>query len=161
MTIAMDPRPATAIAEDVLLVRTPLAAVGIGAAYAAVLSLLERRYPIKPDHTWAEVAGGVLLTLMPVALEARKQPRLEWRTYENAIWRSFIASGTPVVLWQIGESIFRHIELLKYTANRETRTIDDAYTTSTLARGSRSGTRSGVALSDGSDPAFADGAGDA
>jgi hypothetical protein len=82
---------------------------------------LERRYPIRPDHIWAEVAGGVLIALVPVALHARKEPRTprwgNWRSYENAVWSSFIAAGTPIILWQIGEAVFRHRELMRYTAS--------------------------------------------
>jgi hypothetical protein len=115
----------TLLPPDDLTVEVPLTVMGLATVYAATLSLLERRYPlIKPDHIWAEVAGGVLISLVPVALRARKNPQLDWRNYEGAIWRSFIASGTPIILWQIGEAVLRHMELLHYTATREPSRID-------------------------------------
>lgn len=109
----------TLLPPDGLTVEVPLTVLGLATVYAATLSFLERRYPLKPDHIWAEVAGGVLISLVPVALRARRNPQLDWRSYEGAIWRSFFASGTPIILWQIGEAIFRHMELLRYTATRE------------------------------------------
>jgi hypothetical protein len=142
---------------DALLIKAPLASMGLSLAYSAALAWLERRYPIKPDHTWAEVTGGVLLTLVPVALEARKHPTMDWRMYENAVWRSFIASGAPIVLWQIGEAVFRQIELVKYASSRDSRSpINDAYPTTSLAFGG--GTRAGGSPSSGdrSDPTTPD-----
>lgn len=106
-------------ADDGLNLRIPLTVAGLATAYAAALSYLERHYPIKPDHIWAEVAGGVLLSLVPVAVSARKSPQLDWRSYEGAVWRCFVASGTPIILWQLGEAILREMELLHYTATRD------------------------------------------
>jgi hypothetical protein len=107
-----------------MAIEIPATVLGLATVYAATLSFLERRYPLKPDHIWAEVAGGVLISLVPVALRARRQPQLDWRGYEGAVWRSFIAAGTPIILWQIGESVLRHMELLRYTAARE---LTDSY----------------------------------
>ncbi|MFV9504731.1 MAG: hypothetical protein AB4911_09220 [Oscillochloridaceae bacterium umkhey_bin13] len=107
-----------------LTITVPMQVLGLSLAYSAALGYLERRFPIKPDHTWAEVAGGVLISLVPVALSARKTQHLDWRTYEGAIWRSFIASGTPIILWQIGEAVTRQMELLRYTAGRELPPLD-------------------------------------
>jgi hypothetical protein len=105
-------------ANDGLTIKTPLRVMSMATAYAAALSYLERRYPIKPDHIWAEVAGGVMISLVPLALDARRFERVEWRTYEDAVWRCFIAAGTPIILWQLGEAMWRHIELMRYTSNR-------------------------------------------
>lgn len=116
----------TALPPDGLTVEVPLTVMGLATAYAATLSVLERRFPIRPDHIWAEVAGGVLISLVPVALRARKNPQLDWRSYEGAIWRCFFASGTPIILWQLGEAMFRHMELLRYAVKRE-QTYDNAY----------------------------------
>jgi hypothetical protein len=117
-----------------VLHRVPVQVAGMSTAYAAALSWLERRYPgIKPDHVWAEVAGGVLLSLLPVAFEARRvrqeqtattEESVSWQTYETTVWCSFFASGTPIILWQIGEAVVRHMELLRYTANRYGRSHD-------------------------------------
>lgn len=120
--------------EDRLAMNVPLQVLGISTMYAATLGYLERRFPIKPDHIWAEVAGGVLISLVPVALAARKAREVDWRLYEGTIWRSFIASGTPIILWQIGEAMFRQMELLSYTSARELKNADSyAYTTTPLA----------------------------
>lgn len=121
---------------DGLTVGLPLKVLGLATGYAAALSYLERRLPIKPDHIWAEVAGGVLISLIPVALSARRDPQLDWRRYEGAIWRSFIASGTPIILWQITEAMMRQIELLSYTAGREQKNAEVyAHDTPALAAG--------------------------
>lgn len=130
--------------EDRLSLSVPLKVLGLSTAYAATLSYLERRFPIKPDHTWAEVAGGVLISLVPVALEARKVQQVDWRLYEGTVWRSFIASGTPIILWQIGEAVLRQMELLSYTASRELEKLDTyAYDTTPLAAGGGSRARGG------------------
>jgi hypothetical protein len=120
--------------EDRLAVSIPAGVLGLSTLYAAALSYLERRYPIKPDHIWAEVAGGVLISLVPAALAARQARQLDWRIYEGAIWRSFIAAGTPIILWQLGEAILRQMELLSYTSARELKNIETyAYDTTPLA----------------------------
>jgi hypothetical protein len=149
----------TAEAQDELLIRVPLQVAGLSTIYSIILGQLERRYPIKPDHTWAEVAGGVLISLVPVALAARRRPGLSWQTYENAVWRSFFASGTPIILWQLAEAVVRHVELLRYTAERDGRSVSaNADSTTPLAdrsgngagRGSSSGERGDIAATEGS-----------
>lgn len=130
------------LAVDDLTVGVPLTVLGIATAYAAALGYLERRFPIKPDHIWAEVAGGVLISLVPVALAARRHPDLDWRLYEGAIWRNFIASGTPIILWQIGEAMLRQMELMRYAAAREQHT-PESYADDSTALASRSGERAG------------------
>ena len=106
-----------------LLIKVPLVVMGVSAGYAATLALIERKFHLKPDHEWLEVAIGVGLTLVPVAVEAHviEQERqknsaepVNWKTYEGAIWRSFLASGAPIICWQIGEAVFRKLELMKY-----------------------------------------------
>lgn len=129
--------------ETTMLVNVPLQVTSLSVAYSFSLGWLERKFPnIKPDHTWAEVAGGVLLSLIPVGLEARRRTRYEpdnplhWQTYEAAVWRAFIASGTPIILWQLGEAVFRHMELMRYTTQHERRSLEiDAYDTTALAGG--------------------------
>lgn len=132
----------TSLPADDLTVGVPLTVMGIATAYAATLSYLERRFPIKPDHIWAEVAGGVLISLVPVALAARRNPQIDWRHYEGAVWRNFIASGTPIILWQIGEAMFRQMELMRYAAARE-QDNPEAYADDTTAMAARSGERTG------------------
>jgi hypothetical protein len=153
--------------ETTMLVKLPMQVMGLSIAYSVGLGWLERKFPnIKPDHIWAEVAGGVLLSLVPVALEARRQSRdaphtLPWQTYEGAVWRAFFASGTPIILWQLGEAVFRHMELMKYTAYGEGRsTAIHAHGTTALASGSGSRERANSAGSNGSDPLSAEGSGE-
>lgn len=146
-------------AQEELLVNVPLTVLGLSTIYSSVLGWLERRYPIKPDHTWAEVAGGVLITLVPVAYSARRYPDLNWRTYEAAVWRCFFASGVPIILWQLGEAVIRQVDLLNYAAQRDARSeIAHADDTPSLAdrggerayRGAWSGERSDTDIAEGS-----------
>ncbi len=119
-----------------LLIKVPLRVLFISSAYAAALALVERKLHLKPDHEWLEVAMGVGLTLVPVAIEAhaieeeRKASAhpepVNWKTYEGAIWRSFMASGAPVVVWQIAETLLRKWELMGYlTRNRVRQNVPD------------------------------------
>lgn len=147
---------------DTLLFVTPLQVMGLSTVYAAGLHWLERRYPIKPDHTWAEVMGGVVISLLPVALAARKRGSIDWQLYEHAVWRSFLAAGMPIILWQLGEAVVRHGEFLQYTAKRSARSDDyDADATTSLASGSRGRPRGSTLCRERGDPAAPDGAGDA
>ncbi|PLS67400.1 MAG: hypothetical protein CV045_13830, partial [Cyanobacteria bacterium M5B4] len=43
---------------------------------------------------------------------------LSWRDYEAAVWCAFGASGVPIILWQLGETLVRRAELLQYAAHR-------------------------------------------
>jgi len=113
-----------------LLIKVPLCVMVVSASYAATLALIERKFRLKPDHEWLEVAVGVGLTLVPVALEAHtietesKEKDVEpvsWKTYEGAIWRSFLAAGAPIILWQIGEAVVRKLELMTYLTGEKKR----------------------------------------
>jgi hypothetical protein len=146
--------------EAKMLVEVPMQVMGLSIAYSAALGWLERRFPnIKPDHIWAEVAGGVLVSLVPVALAARQinehappDQHLSWQTYEGAVWRAFFASGTPIILWQLGEAVTRHMELMKYTTYAERRSVEiDAHSTTALADGSGERARTNPADVDESD----------
>lgn len=130
--------------QEAMSVHVPLRVMGIATIYAAALSGLERRYPIKPDHIWAEVAGGVVISLMPVALEARRSSCVDWRTYEITLWLSFFASGIPIILWQLVEAMLRQGELLRYTGGRDRGSIGyyaDDTTPLALRGGGRAGKR--------------------
>lgn len=146
--------------RDQMLVRVPITVLGLSMAYSGVLGWLERRYPIKPDHTWAEVAGGVLITLVPVALEGRRFSRLDWRVYEETVWRCFFASGVPIILWQLGEQVVRHLELMRYAAIRETRS-EHAHHPQTLASRGGAGAGRPTYRSERVDPDADQGPGDA
>jgi hypothetical protein len=105
----------------------PLQVMGLSAGYAAALGWLERKFPsIKPDHIWVEVAGGVLVTLLPVTIAAHRmhseqeKEAIHWQTYEGTVWRAFFSSAIPVVLWQLGEAVVRRTELLSYSPDNTT-----------------------------------------
>lgn len=89
----------------------PALALAFGVGYAVALHGLERRYPITPDHTWAEVAGGILGTLAAVSITARMQDHagssLTWRDHEQAVYACFVASGAPVIAWQLALAVVR------------------------------------------------------
>jgi hypothetical protein len=129
-----------------LLIKVPVRVMAVSTGYATALALLERRFRLKPDHEWLEVAVGVGLTLVPIAVEAHaieqerqatKDILIDWKTYENAVWRSFMASGAPIIFWQIGEAIVRKWELMKYLTKTENgRSRRDAHTAVEVANGS-------------------------
>ncbi len=88
-----------------------LIALLLGLVYSLVLAWAERRLPIIPDYITAEVMGGVLISLIPVALAARHEARfggLSWRIYEQMVAVAFIGTGVPIVAWQVVEYILRH-----------------------------------------------------
>ncbi|NJP05964.1 MAG: hypothetical protein HC837_10250 [Chloroflexaceae bacterium] len=109
----------------------------ISATYALVLAWLERRWPrMKPDHIWAEVVGGVMISLMPVALEARQTARsvqqshapLNWQSYEQAVWLAFVAAATPIMLWQLSEATHRQTRISQSFAVAEQSNLADLLT---------------------------------
>jgi len=135
-----------------LLIKVPLRVMAISAGYAASLSLLERHLRLKPDHEWLEVAIGVGLTLVPVAVEAHRiegehkntgseNEPIDWKTYEGAVWRSFMASGAPIIFWQIAETLVRKWELMGYLTGTTTRRSSaDVNTAAQVAYRSREST---------------------
>ncbi|MBO9312368.1 MAG: hypothetical protein J7456_02140 [Chloroflexus sp.] len=132
----------TVTEADHLTVQLPLQVIGLSSVYAATLSLLQRRFPtVLPDHLWAEVAGGVVLSLAPVALAARRLGHLDWRRYEELVWRSFVAAGIPIILWQLGENILRQQATEEYLRRPRRSAIDYADDTTPLAN--RTGDREG------------------
>lgn len=110
-----------------LLIKVPLRVMATSILYATGLALVERKLHLKPDYEWMEVAVGVGLTIVPVALEAHaieedyKQQSyvVDWKTYEGAVWRSFLAAGAPIIFWQIGETIVRKLELMSYLSGTD------------------------------------------
>lgn len=79
-----------------------VAAFVLGLAYSLALAYLARQLPTNPNYTALEVVGGVLLSLLPVALTARYEARfagLAWRTYERMVFVAFAGFGLPVIFW--------------------------------------------------------------
>lgn len=148
-----------------LLIKVPLRVMALSTSYALALALVERRFRLKPDHEWLEVAVGVGLTIVPVAIESHaiEQERkngtnepINWKTYEGAVWRSFIAAGTPIILWQIGEAIVRKWELMGYlTGATKRRSGTHANTATEMANGGGEPTKGGVGCGNGSGKVFA------
>jgi hypothetical protein len=149
-----------------LLIKVPVRVMAVSTGYATALALLERRFRLKPDHEWLEVAVGVGLTLVPIAIEAHtieqerktniKDALIDWKTYENAVWRSFMASGAPIIFWQIGEAIVRKWELMKYLTKTENgRSAKNADTAVEVANGSREPEEGSVTGCQGSGAMFA------
>jgi hypothetical protein len=131
---------------DHLAVQLPLQVIGLSTMYAAALQFIQRRYPtLAPDHLWAEVAGGVVLSLAPVAVAARRVRGLDWRHYEELVWRSFVAAGIPIILWQLGESVLRRREAEEYLRRTRRSVVEYADDPTPLAN--RTGDREG-----GTDP---------
>jgi hypothetical protein len=153
-----------------LLIKVPLRVMAISAGYSAALAMIERKFRLKPDHEWLEVAIGVGLTLVPLAVEAhsiegecrdtKSESMIDWKTYEGALWRSFMASGAPVIVWQIGEAIWRKWELMGYLTDNERRSGKDANTAAQMAYRSGESAEGGIAGSNGSYKIFAGGSGE-
>lgn len=73
----------------------------LGAAYASMLAVLERRLPIKPGWVALEVIGGVILVGLPVIGAARSTAAtISWRDYERLVITGFVGAGIPICLWQ-------------------------------------------------------------
>jgi hypothetical protein len=150
-----------------LLIKVPLRVMAISAGYAAALALFERKFRLKPDHEWLEVAIGVGLTIVPVAFEAHSIEQeqkhgsaepISWKTYEGAVWRSFMASGAPIIFWQIGEAIIRKWELMGYlTKDGNGRSDADANTAAQVANGSGEPAEGGTQGGNGGYSIFAGG----
>lgn len=156
-----------------LLIKVPLRVMAMSTCYAAALALVERKFRLKPDHEWLEVAIGVGLTLVPLAMEAhtiegRRQTSksggdesVDWKTYEGALWRSFMASGAPIIFWQIGESVARKWELMKYlTWIDDKRSGSHANTATQVADGSGDSAEGSASGGNGGYTIFAGGPGE-
>lgn len=84
--------------------RTPAHVALLAALYAALLALLDRLVPIRRLlPTWAKVTGGVILTTVP-AMRARRRDQLTGEQFEHLLALCFLASGAPIVLWQLVEA---------------------------------------------------------
>lgn len=85
---------------------TPVYALELlaSAAYAAFLQGLKRKY--EPDWTWLTVAGGVVLSMLPVMHLARTQPG-SWRDYERRAVAGFCTSGVIIIGWQLWQAAVR------------------------------------------------------
>lgn len=78
-----------------------------GTLYALFLEFVLRRHYELSGYTWATVAWGVMQTGLFVAARLLLAPLPALETDALAWWSwwlwtgSFIASGTPVIIWQL------------------------------------------------------------
>lgn len=86
-----------------------LALAATAAAYAAILDGIKDDH-LEPDWTWAEVTLGTMMCLGAAATRVRTESAPDWRAYERATWRAFAIGGGPVIVWQIGRAIWRHLQ---------------------------------------------------
>jgi drug/metabolite transporter (DMT)-like permease len=94
-------RPAAAPTDPgQLQSQVALTTAALGAAYASMLAVLERRLPIKPGWVALEVIGGVMLVGLPVISAARTAASISWRDYERLVITGFVGAGVPICLWQ-------------------------------------------------------------
>lgn len=101
--------------DDLILGRTLGLLSLLGAGYSLLLAIAQRRFTeLRVDYLWAEVVGGVMITLIPVAITARRCAQISWQRYENLVWGGFLATGTPIILWQIMEAMKRNADLQRY-----------------------------------------------
>lgn len=88
------------------------------AAYAVWLEMRPRKY--HPDVTWPNVTGGIVLTGAWVAVRyaAERRPRSLWWAW----WQTtamFIATGVPVVAWELYATTERGRTLIAYMRDRD------------------------------------------
>lgn len=81
-----------------------LALAATTSAYA--LALLH--IPHEPNYTWIAVVIGTALCLAASGWSIRRRLRAglgaTWRTYETAVWASFVVGGIPMILAELGEA---------------------------------------------------------
>lgn len=90
--------------------------------YALLLEWSGKAY--EPDYTWLTVTIGVSYTGAGVALRLWLGPlpfagpaELVWWTWR--LWAcSFVASGTPIILWQLWQARRRLAEVIDYATKR-------------------------------------------
>ena len=94
----------------------------VSCLYALLLELLQRRY--EPDLTWLTIVIGVAYTGVGVALRLRHGSipfvgplDLVWWEWWLWFW-SFVASGTPIILWQLWQARLRIQAVIAYLLTR-------------------------------------------
>lgn len=78
-----------------------LNAFALGLLLALFLHYAEQAYPIQPRWIFLEVIAGTLCALTPPALAARRGKISDWRIYERLVAMGFVASGLPIIVWQL------------------------------------------------------------
>lgn len=99
-----------------------LGAAASSAVYCLILELLNKR--LEPDFTWVEVVIGVALTGCWIAARGTLGD-LPDVTGDAMFWWTcwlwvymFLATGLPVVAWQIWQMWSRSKEALRYAVSR-------------------------------------------
>lgn len=83
------------------------------AATAYALALAKWRHIWEPHLTWLEVViGAALCLLAPFIIARYGGAGTGWERYEGMVWAAFLIGGTPIVIWQLAQSIraWRRIE---------------------------------------------------
>lgn len=91
------------------------------AGYAYVLDRLEQRYPVNPDWTMLEVAGGTLLcfsigTIRMTIAHRHNQPTTAWDGI-GAVAHAFLWAALPVAVWQGWRMRERHAQMHRELAD--------------------------------------------
>lgn len=113
-------------------------AIGTAAAYAYGLERTNRAY--EPDFTWVTVVAGVALTGGWCAARLAYGRPVAGDAADGAWWmwwltvRMFVATGTPVVAWQLWQARKRLHALHLYLRNRRD---DETQGPAALAEGGR------------------------
>lgn len=83
---------------------TTVVLVTITTIYASILHFI----PHEPTYTWVAVVIGTALCLAASGWSIRRRLRVglgaTWRTYEHAVWMSFVVGGIPMILAELGEA---------------------------------------------------------
>lgn len=86
----------------------------ISLGYAA---LLDRHPTWTPDWTWVEVVVGVTYTLAAAWIMVWFQP-MDGRAALARVVGAFIASGLPIILWQLGLQRRRLLQIIMQQRRR-------------------------------------------
>ena len=96
-----------------------LGAAATSTLYALVLEAIGKEH-YEPDYTVVTVAAGVALTGGWVALRLALAPlpnlqgrALAWWVWRQVLWM-FVATGSPITIWQVWQSRQRIVGLLDY-----------------------------------------------
>jgi hypothetical protein len=85
------------------------------ALYAVILAHFRRLW--EPDLTWLEVVVGTALCLTAPYVDQRYNGPLTSELYEQRVWIAFLVGGTPIVAWQLGQSVRARLRVERLLGN--------------------------------------------
>lgn len=100
--------------------------------YAVLLSLF--RHIWEPDLTWLEVVIGTALCLLAPSLDQRLNGPLTSEIYEQRVWLAFVIGGAPIVIWQLGQSVWARLRVERRIRGTHDNTRDAADRPEALAQ---------------------------